>query len=144
MISDQFTPLSGLVGGLIIGLGAAYLMIVQGRIAGISGIIGGLFQPFDGNLDWRMAFLAGLILAPVGIGFVAPQLMPTMEITPSLLKIIAAGLLVGFGARLANGCTSGHGIAGLARLSVRSLIAVPSFMAAVFVCVPLFNYILGS
>src|SRR5688572_8660379 len=119
---DNFTPISALLGGALIGISAALLLIVNGRIAGASGILGGLLSPSFGHVGWRVAFLAGLVAAPlayVALGGATPSL--TIDPRPGLL--VAAGLLVGFGTRLASGCTSGHGVCGVARGSPRSLAA---------------------
>jgi uncharacterized membrane protein YedE/YeeE len=130
MIIDwqHFTPWSALAGGMLIGLAAAVLLLINGRIAGISGILGGLLGAPRGERNWRLAFLAGLLAAPLLVGVVAPMPAPAIDAgTPVLL---AAGLLVGLGTRYGAGCTSGHGVCGLARLSLRSLVATLCFMAA--------------
>ena len=125
-----------LAGGVLIGLSAVLLMLANGRIAGISGIVGGLFGGGSGEAGWRLAFVAGLIAGPFAATlFGAP--LPEIGIDASVPVILVAGLLVGFGSRLGNGCTSGHGVCGLARLSPRSLAATLTFMtvgaAVVFV-----------
>jgi len=123
-MSPDFTPLASLVGGALIGLSASLMLLVEGRIAGISGIVGGLLTPKPGDMDWRLAFVGGLVLAGlVGQSWVtaAPMGAPW--------RLIVAGLLVGVGTRLGNGCTSGHGVCGLSRLSPRSLASVLCFMA---------------
>ena len=118
--------LLALLGGALIGSGSALLLLTHGRIAGISGIAGGLVQGATSDRAWRLAFLAGLLVA----GGVAGRVLPAAIGAPvrTLAAIVAAGLLVGFGTRLGNGCTSGHGVCGLSRLSVRSLVAVATFM----------------
>jgi uncharacterized protein len=122
----EFTPVSAAIGGALIGLAAALLMLLTGRIAGISGILAGSLLSDDRS--WRIAFIAGLILAPLAAGLAGyPQSAPQMP--ASLIVIVGAGLLVGFGTRMAGGCTSGHGVCGLARLSPRSLVATAVFMA---------------
>ena len=139
----NFTPLSAAIGGALIGLSAVLLMLLTGRIAGISGIFGGLLNPDSADKGWRIAFIAGLILAPLlaaGIG----HAMPTPQLPSSWTVIIAAGLLVGFGARLGGGCTSGHGICGVARLSVRSIAATAIFMLAAIATVAITHHLLGS
>jgi uncharacterized membrane protein YedE/YeeE len=139
----NFTPLSAAIGGALIGLSAVMLMLLTGRIAGISGIYGGLLNPAGNDRGWRIAFLAGLILAPLlgaGIGYG----MPTPKLPSSWSVIIAAGLLVGFGARLGGGCTSGHGICGVARLSVRSIAATAIFMLAAIATVAITRHGLGG
>ena len=119
---DNFTPISALVGGLLIGASAALFLILNGRIAGISGILGGLFQPATSDTRWRLAFLAGLMVAPFlyrGFGGTLPPV--SLDAPPWLLVI--AGLFVGFGTRLGAGCTSGHGVCGIGRGSPRSIAA---------------------
>jgi hypothetical protein len=139
----NFTPLSAAIGGALIGLSAVLLMLLTGRIAGVSGIFGGLLNPDSSDKGWRIAFLAGLILAPllaaeVGYG------MPTPQLPASWTVIIAAGLLVGFGARLGGGCTSGHGICGVARLSIRSIVATAIFMLTAIATVAITRHGLGG
>ena len=129
----QFTPWPALAGGLLIGLAAAAFVLVNGRIAGISGILGGLLRPVPGDVAWRVAFLAGLVAAPLAYAVVAP--LPTVRIDAGTGTLLTAGLLVGLGTRYGSGCTSGHGVCGLARLSPRSLVATASFMAAGFATV---------
>lgn len=128
---ENFTPYLSLAGGLLIGLAAAVLLLFNGRIAGISGIVGGLLQGSD--RAWRVAFVLGLLLAPTAWQLLAP--LPAGSVTDSPLLLIAAGLLVGFGSRLGSGCTSGHGVCGLSRLSLRSLVATLCFMGAAMVTV---------
>ncbi|ACA14884.1 protein of unknown function DUF395 YeeE/YedE [Methylobacterium sp. 4-46] len=129
------TPfLAPLAGGALIGASAALLLLANGRIAGISGIAGGLLGPPGRETAWRAVFLAGLLLGPVLFRLAAGH-WPPVEVEVSWPVLIAAGLLVGFGTRLGSGCTSGHGVCGLARLSPRSLAAVAAFMAAAIVTV---------
>jgi uncharacterized membrane protein YedE/YeeE len=124
----HFTPGMSLLGGLLIGTASALFILANGRIAGISGILGGLLRPTSGDVMWRLAFLLGLIVAPAVLAaFVAP-VIPTIDAGPTTL--IIAGLLVGIGTRYGGGCTSGHGICGLSRLSPRSLIATLAFMGS--------------
>lgn len=135
---SAFTPWSALAGGALIGLAAALFVLLNGRIAGISGILGGLLRPVRGDIAWRLAFLAGLIGAPLVYGLFAPLPQPHIEAGTGWL--IAAGLLVGVGTRYGAGCTSGHGVCGLSRLSPRSLVATLAFMAAGFVTVYLLRH----
>jgi uncharacterized membrane protein YedE/YeeE len=138
-----FDPVSALIGGAMIGCASVLLMLFTGRIAGISGIFGGFLTPTGGDKTWRLAFIAGLIVAPVLGGMVGyPLPMPQMPQSWSL--IIIAGLLVGFGTRLGSGCTSGHGICGVARLSIRSVIATAIFMLTAIVVVAIARHGLGD
>lgn len=130
----NFTPYSALAGGLLIGLAAALMLLVNGRIAGISGIAGSLLQrPRAGDFGWRIAFLAGIVAAPLLYSLVA--LLPEGRIDTSWGPLILSGLLVGYGTRLGSGCSSGHGVCGLSRLSGRSLVATLTFMGAAFLTV---------
>ena len=129
----HFTPGMSLLGGLLIGTASALFILANGRIAGISGILGGLLRPISGDVMWRLAFLLGLIISPAVLApFVAP-VIPTIDAGPTTL--IIAGLLVGIGTRYGGGCTSGHGICGLSRLSPRSLVATLTFMGFGFLIV---------
>lgn len=139
----NFTPVSAAIGGALIGLSAALLMLLLGRIAGISGIFGGLLAPGAGDRGWRIAFIAGLLLAPVTamlVGYGVP--LPAMP--ASWWVIVGAGLLVGFGSRMGNGCTSGHGVCGIARLSPRSIAATAVFMVTAIVTVAVVRHGLGG
>ena len=124
----SFTPWTALAGGVLIGLAVAILALAHGRQASVSGIVGGLLRLDLADLPWRVAFVAGLIVAPTLYG--AFVYLPALKVDANYSTLIAAGLLVGAGARYAGGCTSGHGICGLARLSPRSLVATLLFMAA--------------
>ena len=124
----HFTPGTSLVGGLLIGLASALFILANGRIAGISGILGGLLRPSGNDVVWRLAFLLGLIVAPAVASLFIATSAPTIDANAEMLVI--AGLLVGIGTRYGGGCTSGHGICGLSRLSPRSLIATLAFMAS--------------
>jgi uncharacterized membrane protein YedE/YeeE len=126
----HFTPWSALIGGLLIGL-AALLALLNNRVAGISGILGGLLRPARHDIAWRMAFVLGLMAAPWAYTLAAPW--PASSVTTSLPLLIAGGLLVGLGTRYGSGCTSGHGVCGLARWSPRSLVATLCFMATGFI-----------
>ena len=139
----NFTPLSAAIGGALIGLSSALLMLLAGRIAGISGIFGGLLDPQSNDKGWRIAFIAGLILAPLMAGWIGHP-MPAPKLPPSWIVIVAAGLLVGFGARLGGGCTSGHGICGMARLSSRSIAATIIFMLTAIATVAITRHLLGG
>lgn len=127
-MSTEFTPLLSTLGGALIGAAASLLLLLEGRVAGISGIIGGLFTPRAGDIGWRLAFLAGLGLAGMGAVILAPATV-AVNLDRAPWMLIVAGLLVGVGTRLGNGCTSGHGVCGLSRMSPRSLASVVTFMA---------------
>jgi uncharacterized membrane protein YedE/YeeE len=129
----NFTPWLSLAGGLLIGLAAAMLLLLNGRIAGISGIVSGLLRPIKGDVAWRIAFVAGLIFSPIAFSVAAP--LPAIQIEADAASLITAGLLVGIGTRYGSGCTSGHGVCGLSRLSPRSMVATALFMVAGFVTV---------
>ncbi|WP_312370230.1 YeeE/YedE thiosulfate transporter family protein [Stenotrophomonas sp.] len=126
------TWISALAGGVLIGLAATLLLWLTGRIAGISGIVGGVLQPRQGEVAWRAAFLVGLIAAGAAWLWLVPGAYTPRQGFPPVLLVVA-GLLVGFGTRLGNGCTSGHGVCGLGRLSLRSLAAVLTFMVTAIV-----------
>jgi uncharacterized membrane protein YedE/YeeE len=134
------TPASALAGAVLIGLAAAWFLLVDGRILGASRLLGGLIPPSACDWQWRLAALLGLIVAPSIAGLLFARTAPAIETAPVIL--IVAGLLVGFGTRLANGCTSGHGVCGLARLSPRSFAATATFMAAGFLTVFLVRHVL--
>ena len=131
--SEHFTPWSSLVGGLLIGIATAMFMLFNGRIAGISGILGGLLRPIAGDIGWRMAFVLGLLGAPLVYGLATR--LPSVHVDADMTTLVVAGLLVGVGTRYGSGCTSGHGVCGLSRLSPRSMVATASFMLAGFVTV---------
>ena len=138
----HFTPLSALFGGLLIGLSATVLLLFNGRIAGVSGIVGGLLQRYKaGDLAWRVAFVLGLVLAPVLYRLFGE--LPESRIDAGWAMLVVAGVLVGFGSRLGSGCTSGHGVCGLSRLSPRSLVATATFMTTGFVAVYVVRHLLG-
>jgi uncharacterized protein len=144
----HFTPWSALAGGGLIGLVAASLFLGLGRIAGISGILGSLLDGRSAEAGWRLAFLCGLLLAPGLWTVVVPGGLPlaehTIEAPRGWAVLIVAGLLVGFGTRLANGCTSGHGVCGLARFSRRSLVAVLCFMGSGMATVFVSRHVMGA
>lgn len=139
----EFTPLQSLAGGALIGLSASLLMFLHGRIAGITGVLAGLLPPVARDADWRIAFLGGLVAAPLvyisalgaGPAFVSPA---------SLSALLVGGLIVGAGVSLGSGCTSGHGVCGLARGSRRSLVAVLCFMSTAAVTVFIVRHVLGG
>lgn len=137
-----FTPASAFAGGVLIGLAAALLILLNGRIAGISGILGGLLRPVPGETSWRIAFLAGLALAP--LGWTLFSTLPAIHINASYPMLIAAGLIVGLSTRYGTGCTSGHGVCGLSRLSLRSLAATMTFMGSGFATVFLIRHAFGG
>jgi len=134
----HFTPWTSLAGGMLIGLAAALLVLFSGRIAGISGILGGLLRPKAGDIAWRALFLLGLVLSPLLYGAVRP--LPELHIDAGGGWLVAAGLLVGAGTRYGSGCTSGHGVCGVARSSPRSMAATALFVLAGFVTVYLLRH----
>jgi uncharacterized membrane protein YedE/YeeE len=137
----NFTPWASLAGGIVIGLAAAMFLVFNGRIAGISGILGGLLEWPKGDISWRLAFLIGLVAAPLAFSVVAP--LPAVQIDADTSTLIVAGLLVGVGTRYGSGCTSGHGVCGLSRFSPRSLVATVAFMLAGFATVFVVRHILA-
>jgi uncharacterized protein len=139
----NFTPLSAAIGGALIGLAAATLMLFLGRVAGVSGILGAALGLGTGDRGWRIAFIAGLILAPVA-AMLTGYSVPAPQMPASWLVIVTAGLLVGFGARLGGGCTSGHGVCGIARLSKRSIAATLVFMGTAVTTVALTRHVIGG
>ena len=140
---SNFTPISAAIGGALIGLSAVLLMAFTGRIAGVSGIFAGLINPQTTDRAWRAAFVAGLITAPIAAAFVG-YAVPTPQMPGSYITIVVGGLLVGFGTRLGSGCTSGHGICGIARLSPRSIVATCVFMATAVVVVALTHHVFAG
>ena len=139
---QNFTPLSALSGGLLIGVAVAILLFFNGRIAGISGILGGLFNVRKNDFAWRLAFLGGLALSATFWQMFAP--LPTIQVDVSLSAITVAGVLVGIGTSYASGCTSGHGVCGLSRVSPRSLVATLIFMATGMATVFVVRHVLGA
>lgn len=139
----NFTPIESLVGGILIGLASAMLLLFNGKIAGISGIAGGLLEPDRQERPWRALFIAGLLVGGGIAGGVAPSAFE-FALDRSLVSLIVAGLLVGFGTRLGSGCTSGHGVCGLGRLSPRSLAATITFIAAGASTVLLVRHLFGG
>ena len=146
---SEFTPLTSALGGMLIGLAAVLTMGLLGRIAGISGMIGGLFPPYSGGAaaaderGWRLAFLAGMIASPLVL-LAATGSLPQIEVPVSLPMLAIGGLIAGIGVSYANGCPSGHGVCGMARFSVRSIVATLTFMATTAVTVFLVRHVLGA
>jgi len=138
---NNFTPWTSLAGGLVIGLASVLLLAFNGKIAGISGIVGGLFRPARGDIAWRLAFVTGLVVSPLVFALAAP--LPPAQVDASFPLLIIAGLLVGVGSRYGSGCTSGHGVCGLSRRSPRSMVATLAFMCAGFVTVYLVRHAIG-
>ncbi len=144
MTIENFTPISALTGGALIGLAAVLLLLLNGRIAGVSGIAGRLLGPQGwraGEAAWRVLFLVGLVIGAGLYGFIAPV---AIQIQASWPVLVVGGLLVGFGTQLGNGCTSGHGVCGIARLSPRSIVATMVFMASAIVTVYVTRHVVGG
>lgn len=139
---ENFTPYSALAGGVLIGIASAMLLLLNGRIAGISGIVGGILRPQPGEVSWRAAFIVGLLAGPV-LYQLATGATIAYEITTSIPLLIAAGLLVGYGTRLGSGCTSGHGVCGMGRLSRRGIVATLVFMAVAVVTTFISRHVVG-
>lgn len=139
----DFTPVSALIGGAMIGTATALFLILVGRIAGISGILGGLLPPRTSDVGWRLAFLAGIVAAPPLYAALGGHL-PTVHVTGSAGLLVVAGLLVGFGTRLGSGCTSGHGVCGIGRGSPRSLAATLTFMVTAVLTVFVTRHLVGG
>lgn len=138
----SFTPGLSLTGGLVIGAAAAVLVLFNGRIAGISGILGGVLSMTRKDVRWRVAFLAGLVVAPVLASLLGTPIAP--DIQAGWSEILVAGFLVGIGTRYASGCTSGHGVCGISRGSIRSLVATATFMLSGFLTVFIYRHLLGG
>ncbi len=139
---ENFTPVSALGGGVLIGVAAAVMLWLSGRVMGVSGIAGGLLRPAGGDTGWRLAFVIGLVTAPL-IGMAVTGSFPPVELDVGLGTIVVGGLLVGFGTRFGGGCTSGHGICGIGRLSARSIAATGIFMAVAGVTVYVTRHLLA-
>lgn len=137
----SFTPWTALAGGAVIGVAAAILLLFNGRIAGITGIAGDLIKPKQGDIAWRLAFISGLIISPVIWQLFSP--LPRIQIDASNLLLAIAGLIVGISTRYGSGCTSGHGVCGIARLSPRSIIATLAYMATGFATVYVVRHLIG-
>ena len=138
---NVFTPWTSLAGGVLIGIATAMFVLLNGRIAGISGVLGGLLKPAEGDVGWRLAFVLGLVGAP--LVFLLFDNAPSLQIDAGYVALVVAGLLVGVGTRYGSGCTSGHGVSGLSRLSPRSLAATASFMGAGFLTVYVARHLFG-
>jgi uncharacterized membrane protein YedE/YeeE len=139
----NFTPWASLSGGILLGVASALFILLNGRVLGISGILGGLLTPKAGDTGWRIAFLLGMLAAPLAYGLLAPEgFAQAPRIDAGFGAIVAAGLLVGLGTRYGSGCTSGHGVCGLSRLSPRSLVATLAFMGAGFAMVFVVRHVL--
>ena len=139
----NFTPWASLSGGILLGVASAFFMLVNGRVLGISGILGGLLPPKPGDAGWRIAFLLGMLAAPLVYGLLAPAgFVKAPTIDAGFATIVVAGLLVGLGTRYGSGCTSGHGVCGLSRLSPRSMVATLAFMGAGFAMVFVLRHVL--
>lgn len=137
-----FTPIPSLLGGMILGISVALFAFLHGRILGISGIVSGLMHPEQGDRAWRIVLTLGLLTAPL-LAALFFEIRPIVEIDADWFAVIVAGLLVGFGAQYGSGCTSGHGICGLSRLSPRSLVATLAFMGAGFLTVFVLRHVIG-
>lgn len=139
----EFTPLSGLVGGLMIGLASALMLLGAGRIAGISGIFGGLLTPVQGETGWRAMFVVGMILGGVSWLVLTGEALP-VDLQASWPVMLIAGFLVGFGTRLGSGCTSGHGVCGIGRLAPRSMVATAVFMGSAVITTFVVRHLVGG
>jgi len=139
----NFTPWASLSGGILLGVAAALFILVNGRVLGISGVLSGLLPPKLGDAGWRVAFLLGMLAAPLVYGLLAPEgFVRVPRIDAGFATVVAAGLLVGLGTGYGSGCTSGHGVCGLSRLSPRSLVATLAFMGAGFATVFVVRHVL--
>ena len=140
---DQFTPIASTIGGLLIGLSASLMLLMHGRIAGISGILGGLLKPRSGDVAWRILFLAGLVAGGIVFAIISPDSLAD-GLQRSTVTTAGAGLLVGIGTQLSQGCTSGHGVCGLSRMSPRSAVAVVTFMTTGLIAAYISQSIMGG
>jgi len=138
---NAFTPWTALSGGVLIGIAASLFILLNGRIAGISGIVGGLLRPTRGDVIWRVAFVLGMVIAPTLWRLFAS--LPALQIEAGYVQLIIAGLLVGISTRFGSGCTSGHGVCGISRMSPRSFMATAAFMASGFLTVFVIRHVLG-
>ena len=140
---EHFTPVSALLGGAMIGLAASALLLLNGRISGISGILGGSLEGSKDDLLWRVSFLTGLVVGPWLVTAVRGR-FPEIVMQAPLLILVVAGVLVGFGTRLGKGCTSGHGVCGVARASPRSIVATVVFFVVAAITVFITHHVLGA
>ena len=140
---ESFTPVSALAGGALIGLAAAVLLLLNGRVAGVSGVAGGVIAFNKGDTAWRVFFLGGLVIGALAYGFAEPS-STAITISDSLPVLVLGGLAVGFGTRMGGGCTSGHGVCGIARVSVRSLVATGTFMVVAMATVFIVRHMVGA
>ena len=139
---NQFTPWSALAGGVLLGIASALFILLNGRIAGICGIVGGLYSPQRNDIAWRIAFILGLMLAPLAWSLI--DTLPNIDIKASNSLLVISGLIVGISTRYGSGCTSGHGVCGISRLSPRSIVATLAFMGTGFLTVYIMRHILGA
>jgi uncharacterized membrane protein YedE/YeeE len=140
---ENFTPLSATLGGVLIGLAAAMMLLFHGRITGVSGVLGGLLAPKPGELGWQLTFTAGLLVGGLALGFALPDGF-AVDVIRSPAAIVSAGVIVGFGTRLGSGCTSGHGVCGMSRLSRRSIVATLTFMGTGALTAAVVTHALGG
>jgi uncharacterized protein len=138
----SFTPWPALAGGIVIGIAVAFFVLFNGRIAGVSGVLGGLLMPKAGDIAWRTAFVGGLVIAPLVYGLFAPVPVPRIDAGTGALAV--AGLMVGVGTRYGSGCTSGHGVCGISRLSPRSFAATLAFIATGCTTVFVLRHLVGA
>lgn len=142
-MTENYLVANALFGGILIGLAAAILLLFNGRIAGISGVLSGVIKKWDSSISWRLPFILGIPAGAVVLALIR-GVGPTVELDISHWQLVLAGLLVGFGTRLGSGCTSGHGVCGLARLSGRSLVATGTFMVSAAVVVFVMRHVVGG
>ncbi|MDD9717781.1 YeeE/YedE family protein [Dinoroseobacter sp. PD6] len=144
MIETAFTPWASLSGGILIGVAATLLMLVLGRVMGATGVLAGLVQPSSGqDFAWRAALLAGMVTGPTVVWLITGQ-MPAVQVPVSTVALVIGGLIVGIGVTFGSGCTSGHGVCGMARLSPRSIVATLTFMAATFATVFVVRHVIAG
>ncbi len=141
---SNFTPWTGLVGGLMIGGAAALFLLLSGRLAGVSTMLDGALKPTSSEFPWRLAFLVGLVAGGFAVAMLQPSLVPSITVSPSVAVLVAGGVIAGFGARVAGGCTSGHGVCGIPRLSKRSIVATAVFMATAVITVTIIRHVIAG